>query len=81
MIVTGPQPGFRDRQHPPFSIAGKQLGYYDKWDLFPQALRLAEQVSPRAVLLKTVVLSWHRFAGVTPCAACSNVIDYSEVAP
>jgi hypothetical protein len=52
VIVTGPQPGIRDRQHPPFSIAGKQPGYCDEWDLFPQALRLAEQISPRAVVLE-----------------------------
>ncbi len=39
---------------PPFSIAGKQLGSDDERDLFPQALRLVEQASPRAVLLENV---------------------------
>jgi DNA (cytosine-5)-methyltransferase 1 len=39
---------------PPFSIAGKQLGAGDDRDLFPQALRLIEQASPRAVLLENV---------------------------
>jgi DNA (cytosine-5)-methyltransferase 1 len=38
----------------PFSIAGKQLGRDDERDLFPQALRLAGQISPRAVLLENV---------------------------
>ena len=39
---------------PPFSIAGKQLGHHDERDLFPQALRLIEEISPRAVLLENV---------------------------
>ena len=39
---------------PPFSIAGKQLGRQDERDLFPHALRLAEQISPRAILLENV---------------------------
>lgn len=39
---------------PPFSIAGKQLGQDDERDLFPQALRLVEEVGPRAVLLENV---------------------------
>jgi DNA (cytosine-5)-methyltransferase 1 len=39
---------------PPFSIASKQLGQYDERDLFPQALRLVEEASPRAVLLENV---------------------------
>jgi DNA (cytosine-5)-methyltransferase 1 len=39
---------------PPFSIAGKQLGAGDDRDLFPQALRLVEEISPRAVLLENV---------------------------
>lgn len=39
---------------PPFSIAGKQLGADDERDLFPQALRLVEQMKPRAVLLENV---------------------------
>ena len=39
---------------PPFSIAGKQLGSDDERDLFPQALRLIEEIEPRAVLLENV---------------------------
>ena len=39
---------------PPFSIAGKQLGQDDERDLFPQALRLVEEIRPRAVLLENV---------------------------
>jgi len=39
---------------PPFSIAGKQLGAEDERDLFPEILRLIEQVRPRAVLLENV---------------------------
>jgi DNA (cytosine-5)-methyltransferase 1 len=39
---------------PPFSIAGRQLGPDDERDLFPQALRLAEEASPDAVMLENV---------------------------
>src|SRR5947207_2723526 len=39
---------------PPFSIAGKQLGSDDERDLFPQALRLAAEMRPRAVMLENV---------------------------
>lgn len=39
---------------PPFSIAGKQLGANDERDLFPQALRLVEEIQPKAVLLENV---------------------------
>lgn len=39
---------------PPFSIAGKQLGRDDERDLFPEALRIIEAASPRAVLLENV---------------------------
>ncbi|WP_235933478.1 DNA cytosine methyltransferase [Corynebacterium qintianiae] len=39
---------------PPFSIAGKQLGADDERDLFPQALRLIEEINPRAVMLENV---------------------------
>ncbi|MBX7120770.1 MAG: DNA cytosine methyltransferase [Opitutaceae bacterium] len=39
---------------PPFSIAGKQLGNDDERDLFPEALRLIEEIRPRAVMLENV---------------------------
>jgi DNA (cytosine-5)-methyltransferase 1 len=39
---------------PPFSIAGKQLGGDDERDLFPTALRLIEEINPRAVMLENV---------------------------
>lgn len=39
---------------PPFSVAGRQLGARDERDLFPAALRLVEQIAPRAVMLENV---------------------------
>ncbi|MGR3467011.1 MAG: DNA cytosine methyltransferase [Shimia sp.] len=39
---------------PPFSKAGKQLGANDERDLFPDALRVVDQVRPRAVMLENV---------------------------
>jgi DNA (cytosine-5)-methyltransferase 1 len=39
---------------PPFSKAGKQLGPSDDRDLFPEAIRLAAQIRPRAVLIENV---------------------------
>ncbi len=39
---------------PPFSMAGKQLGADDERDLFPEALRLVEEIAPRAVMLENV---------------------------
>lgn len=49
---------------PPFSIAGKQLGADDERDLFPQALRLVEEIEPDAVMLENVRgLATARFAG------------------
>jgi DNA (cytosine-5)-methyltransferase 1 len=49
---------------PPFSVAGKQLGAGDDRDLFPDALRLTEEMLPRAVLLENVRgLGSRRFDG------------------
>ena len=39
---------------PPFSIAGKQLGQLDERDLFPEAIRLVKECSPKAVMLENV---------------------------
>jgi DNA (cytosine-5)-methyltransferase 1 len=39
---------------PPFSLAGKQLGADDERDLFPAALRIIEEMRPRAVMLENV---------------------------
>lgn len=39
---------------PPFSIAGKQLGKNDERDLFPAALRLVDQMRPRAIMIENV---------------------------
>lgn len=39
---------------PPFSIAGKQLGPGDDRDLFPEALRIAAAVQPRAIMIENV---------------------------
>ncbi len=39
---------------PPFSVAGKQLGAQDERDLFPEAIRLAKEINPRAVMLENV---------------------------
>ncbi len=39
---------------PPFSVAGKQLGSDDERDLFPEALRLVRECSPRAVMIENV---------------------------
>lgn len=39
---------------PPFSLAGRQLGRDDERDLFPEMVRLAEQLAPRAVLIENV---------------------------
>lgn len=39
---------------PPFSVAGKQLGADDERDLFPQMLRLVDEIKPRAVMIENV---------------------------
>src|SRR5262249_51845997 len=49
---------------PPGSTAGQQLGSEDERDLCRQALRLVEEIGPRAVLLENVRgLGTRRFAG------------------
>lgn len=39
---------------PPFSIAGKGLGSDDERDLFPTALKIIEEVKPKAVMIENV---------------------------
>ncbi|MGH6794524.1 MAG: DNA cytosine methyltransferase [Methylocella sp.] len=39
---------------PPFSVAGKQLGAEDERNLFPAALRLVDEIRPRAVMIENV---------------------------
>ena len=39
---------------PPFSAAGKQLGEQDERNLFPAALRLIDQIRPRAIMIENV---------------------------
>lgn len=39
---------------PPFSKAGKQLGHADERNLFPAAMRLVDEIRPKAVMLENV---------------------------
>lgn len=39
---------------PPFSKAGKQLGSLDERNLFPEAVRLADEIRPRAIMIENV---------------------------
>lgn len=39
---------------PPFSVAGKQLGYADERDLFPAAMRIIGESKPRCVMIENV---------------------------
>ncbi|MFC4292930.1 DNA cytosine methyltransferase [Sphingorhabdus arenilitoris] len=39
---------------PPFSIAGKQLGEKDERNLFPAAIRLIDEIRPRAIMIENV---------------------------
>lgn len=39
---------------PPFSVAGKQLGDQDERNLFPAAIRLIDEIRPRAVMIENV---------------------------
>ena len=46
MIITFPCP--------PFSVAGQPLGNDDERDLFPEALRLVNEIQPKAIMLANV---------------------------
>ena len=39
---------------PPFSVAGKQLGIKDERNLFPELIRLVDEIRPRAVQIENV---------------------------
>ena len=39
---------------PPFSVAGKQLGKDDERNLFPEAIRLVDEIRPRAIMIENV---------------------------
>ncbi|MBI5178743.1 MAG: DNA cytosine methyltransferase [Nitrospinae bacterium] len=39
---------------PPFSVAGKQLGKSDERNLFPAAIRLIDEIRPKAVMIENV---------------------------
>ncbi|MGB3166122.1 MAG: DNA cytosine methyltransferase [Alteraurantiacibacter sp.] len=39
---------------PPFSVAGKQLGEKDERNLFPAAIRLVDEIRPKAVMIENV---------------------------
>ncbi|EZP73538.1 DNA-cytosine methyltransferase [Sphingomonas paucimobilis] len=39
---------------PPFSLAGKQLGEKDERNLFPAAIRLIDEIRPKAVMIENV---------------------------
>lgn len=39
---------------PPFSVAGKQLGDKDERNLFPAAIRLIDEIRPKAVMIENV---------------------------
>lgn len=39
---------------PPFSVAGKQLGDRDERNLFPAAIRIIDEIQPKAVMIENV---------------------------
>lgn len=39
---------------PPFSVAGKQLGKDDERNLFPEAIRLVDEMRPKAIMIENV---------------------------
>ncbi|MFE4689891.1 DNA cytosine methyltransferase [Streptomyces sp. NPDC056749] len=49
---------------PPFSLAGKQLGRDDERDLFPDMMRLVDELRPKAVMIENVrglLEPWDKF--------------------
>lgn len=75
---------------PPFSVAGKQLGKEDERDLFPEMLRLIEEIHPRMVMIENVrgflgkvfdsyrakIFNNIRHMGYTPHVKLLNASDY-----
>lgn len=75
---------------PPFSVAGKQLGKSDERDLFPEAIRLLNEVLPKAVMIENVrglldpvfdeyrdeILKQIKAAGYTPHIKLLQACDY-----
>lgn len=65
-VITGDMNAFDGRPYkgtdlftaglpcPPFSVAGKQLGDKDERNLFPAALRLIDEIQPKAVMIENV---------------------------
>lgn len=45
---------------PPFSVAGKRLGPKDERDLFPEVLRLAREILPKAIFIENVKGLMHK---------------------
>lgn len=39
---------------PPFSVAGRKLGEADERNLFPEVIRLADEIRPRAIMIENV---------------------------
>jgi DNA (cytosine-5)-methyltransferase 1 len=39
---------------PPFSVAGKQLGIQDERNLFPDAIRVVDEIRPQAIMIENV---------------------------
>jgi len=75
---------------PPFSIAGKKLGEKDERDLFPEALRLINEINPKSIMLENVrgfldkkfdeyrnsILQGIRFLGYNVHVKLLNASDY-----
>lgn len=67
---------------PPFSVAGKQLGHLDERDLFPEALRIAEQCNPKVILLENVrglldpKFEWYRTEILAKLTSLGYICDW-----